>query len=287
MRVHFKKVTIIGIGLIGGSLALAMKKRQLATTIVGVDQDVDQLEQAVARGAIDASTRDCTEGVKGADLVVLATPVGSFNSIIRQVTTSLTPGCLITDVGSTKRLVVSQIEQVLPETVFWVGGHPIAGREKSGVAASSADLFKGARCILTPTSRTHPEALERIKQVWKELGSDVMTMGPDEHDRVFAAVSHFPHMAAYALVNTAMDLLDGNRDLLSISGGGFKDFSRIAASSPEMWRDICLHNGDNILTALEAYQATLNRIQQYIKDQKAVELQQEFARAKRLREEMN
>ncbi len=284
MKVHFQKVTIIGVGLMGGSLALAIKKGGLAGTVLGVDQQPHQLERAVARGAIDAYTCEPAEGVQNADLVVMATPVGMFESIIRQITPRLSLGCIVTDVGSTKGTLVGQIESMLPGTVSFVGGHPIAGKEKSGIEAASMDLFKGARCILTPTSRTHAQALEKIKNLWKEVGSVVVTMEPRDHDRVLAAISHLPHMTAYALVNTALDLLNQDGALVSCSGGGFKDFTRIAASSPEMWRDICLFNGENILAALEAYEMVLDRIKRYIQDHNGSGLYQEFEKAKKLRE---
>ncbi len=284
MKMHFQKVTIIGVGLMGGSLALAIKKGELAGTVLGVDQQPHQLEKAVARGAIDAYTCEPAEGVQGADLVVLATPVGMFETIIRQVAPRLSSGCIVTDVGSTKGALVGQIESMLPGTAFFVGGHPIAGKEKSGIEAASMDLFKGARCILTPTSRTNAQALEKIKNLWKEVGSEEVTMEPMDHDRVLAAISHLPHMAAYALVNTTLDLLNRDGTLVSCSGGGFKDFTRIAASSPEMWRDICLLNGENILATLEAYETVLGRIKQYIQNHNGGGLYQEFERAKKLRE---
>jgi prephenate dehydrogenase len=284
MKVHFQKVTIIGVGLVGGSLALAMKKSGLAGTVLGVDQQTHQLEKAVARGAIDAYTCEPAEGVQGADLVILATPVGRFEAIIRQVALRLSLGCIVTDVGSTKGALVSLIESMLPKTASYVGGHPIAGKEKSGIEAASIDLFKGAKCILTPTARTSGQALEKIKNLWKEIGSEVVIMEPVDHDRVLAAISHLPHMAAYALVNTTLDLLNGDGALVACSGGGFKDFTRIAASSPEMWRDICLLNRENILASLEAYEVVLGRIKRYIQDHNGNGLYQEFERAKKLRE---
>jgi len=284
MKVHFQKVTIIGVGLIGGSLALAIKKGGLAGAVLGIGQETDQLEQAVTRGAIDTYTCEVSEGVEGVDLVVLATPVGMFESILRQVASKLPLGCIVTDVGSTKGRLVSQIEQMLPKTVFYVGGHPIAGKEKTGIESASMDLFRGARCILTPTPYTDAQALEKVKRLWREVGSEVVMMEPMEHDRIFAAISHLPHMAAYALVNTAMDLLNQDTDLLSFSAGGFKDFTRIAASSPEMWRDICLFNGENILTTIEAYEAVLKRIKEYIRNHNGRGLYLEFERAKKLRE---
>ena len=284
MKTHFQKITIIGVGLMGGSLALAIKKSGLAGTVWGVDQQPDRLQKAVTRGAIDTYTCDVSEGVEGAALVVLATPVGMFESIMRQASSKLPPGCIVTDVGSTKAALVKQMEQILPATVSFVGGHPIAGKEKSGIEAASGDLFKGARCILTPTPRTDRKALEKIKSFWEEVGSEVVMMEPVEHDRVLAAISHLPHIAAYALVNTALDLLNQNGKHLSFSGGGFKDFTRIAASSPEMWRDICLHNSENIITTLEAFEATLGRIKRCIQNHDSGGLHQEFERAKKLRE---
>jgi prephenate dehydrogenase len=216
--------------------------------------------------------------------VVLATPVGTFETIARQMASGLSAGCIVTDIGSTKGVLVKQMEQLLPDSVSFVGGHPIAGKEKSGIESASVDLFRDTRCILTPTPRTPHHALEKVRDFWKAIGSEVVIMDPMEHDRVLAAISHLPHMAAYAIVNTALELLNHDKVLIALSGGGFKDFTRIAASSPEMWRDICLHNGQHILASLETYEAVLGRLKQFIKDQDGNGLYQEFEKARKLRE---
>jgi prephenate dehydrogenase len=287
MRIQFEKVFIVGVGLIGGSLALAIKKEGLARTVWGISREPDQLEQAVARGAIDTYVTELSKGAEGADVVVLATPVGLFEAIAQDLGPRLAPGCIVTDVGSTKGILVQQMERILPDTISFVGGHPIAGKEKSGIDDASMDLFKGARCILTPTPNTDTQALEKIKNLWKQIGSEVMLMDPNDHDRVFGAISHLPHMAAYALVNATMDLLNQDKEFFSFSAGGFKDFTRIAASSPEMWRDICLQNGENIVASIETYEKVLKRIKDFIRNHDAQGLFEEFQRAKKLREGMS
>lgn len=283
----FQKATIIGLGLIGGSIALGLKKAGLARTVLGVDQDAEQLKVAASRGAVDAYTSDPAGGVEGADLIVLATPVGAFEQVIRQVLPKLPAACLVTDVGSTKAVWVGFMERTLPETVVFVGGHPIAGKEKSGIQAASETLFKGAKCVLTSTPRTDPRALERIKGLWEALGSEVVLMSPAEHDRIFAAVSHLPHLVAYALISALLELNRPDEDLLFYSAGGLRDFTRIAGSSPEMWRDVCLSNRENLLEAVEACLTALRRIKDYIQAQDGEALYREFGRARKIRERMS
>ena len=285
MRVHFKKITVIGLGLIGGSLALGIKKAGLADTVLGVDREGGPLSLAASRGVVDAYTTDLIEGVEGAELIVLAVPVGSAEGVIRQVLPKLPARCLVTDVGSTKEGLVRAMEKILPETALFVGGHPITGKEKSGVQAASQDLFSGAKCVLTPTPQTDRQALEQIKALWEAVGSDVVLMEPAEHDRIFAAVSHLPHLAAYALVSAVLDFGDRGGAPLSFSAGGLRDFTRIAASSSEMWRDVCLSNRDHILSAIKVYQEALERIKEFIKNGDGAALYREFEKAKKAREE--
>jgi prephenate dehydrogenase len=286
MALFFKKATIIGVGLIGGSVARVLKARNLAGEIHGAGRSRDTLERAIRLGVIDRMGQSSVHAVEQADLVVLATPVGTFESIVREVGPHLRPGAILTDVGSVKGDLVRRLEDLLPPGVHYVPAHPIAGRERHGVEAASEELFRGARCILTPTERTDETALEAVASLWKEAGMQVLTMAPDRHDHVFAAVSHLPHAAAYAMVNTVVEFSEGADSYLSFSGAGFRDFTRIAASSPEMWRDICLLNGRNIVEMIEHYQFSLNRIKKAIKHKDGRRLEQLFRTASDIRRGM-
>ena len=261
---RFNKVTIIGVGLIGGSLAKVLKANGLAKEIHGAGRSRETLEQALRLGVIDHMGQDSAHAVKDADLVVLASHVGSFEQIAREIGPHLKKGAVLTDVGSVKGELVRRIEGLLPSGVHYVPGHPIAGKEKSGVAESTETLFRGARCILTPTGKTDPAALDAVKAIWTAAGANVVIMDPDMHDHVFAAVSHLPHVAAYSMVCTVAELNAGADNYINFSGGGFRDFTRIAASSPEMWRDICLMNSKNIVELIDRYQYALNKIKKAI-----------------------
>ncbi len=258
--VHFNKVTIIGVGLIGGSLAKILKTTGLAGTIMGAGRSRETLELAQRIGVIDCIGQSSADAVHGADLVILASPVGTFEMAIREVGPHLKKGSILTDVGSVKGKLVRKIENLLPAGVHYVPGHPIAGKEKFGVSEASETLFRGAKCILTPTQKTDGQALDAVKEMWKAAGANVIVMDPDVHDKVFAAVSHMPHVAAFAMMGAVAELNTGAEDYISFSGAGFRDFTRIAASSPEIWRDICLMNSENIVQMIERYQFSLNRL---------------------------
>ena len=255
----FNNVTIIGVGLIGGSLARVLKDKGMAGTITGAGRSRQTLELALRLGVIDRLAQGSKHAVEAADLVVLASPVGSFEAVIKEIGPHLKQGAILTDVGSVKGAIVKLIEDHLPVGVHFVPAHPIAGKEKFGVAESTGTLFQGAKCIVTPTKRTDARALEMIKEVWAAAGAKVLMMDPDLHDRIFAAVSHMPHVAAFAMMCAVAELKTDTEDYIDFSGGGFKDFTRIAASSPEIWRDICLMNRDNIVHMLDRYQFALNR----------------------------
>ena len=290
MTVHFKQVAIIGVGLIGGSLGMILRRKALADQIIGVGRRVENLKTAVALGAIDRYVSDSREGVRGADLVVLATPVDTYERHLHEWAHCLAPGAIVSDVGSVKGTLVERSEAAMPAGVHFVGAHPIAGKEKTGVAAGSDQLFKGARCILTPTKRTDAMALEQVTQLWTETGSIVLTMDPHLHDQILGAVSHLPHVAAFALMNALSELRDQQvpaLDLAGHSGGGLRDTTRIAASSPEMWRDIFLWNRDNVVSYIDRYGRALEELKQLIKAGDAAGIEKAIERAKAEREKMN
>ncbi len=264
MSIFFNNVTIIGVGLIGGSLARVLRTKNLAGRITGAGRSRTTLELALKIGVIDSMGQGSAHAVEDADLVILASPVGTFEPIVREIASHLRPGAILTDVGSVKGALIRQIEGILPLHAQYVPAHPIAGREKSGVAESTETLFQGRRCILTPTARTSHKALESVRDLWTAAGAEVTIMDADLHDKVFAAVSHLPHVAAFAMMSAVADLNTGTRDYLQFSGAGFRDFTRIAASSPEMWRDICLMNRENLVQMIDRYVSSLYRFKRDI-----------------------
>jgi prephenate dehydrogenase len=286
---HFKQVAIVGVGLIGGSLGMVLKQRRLADAVVGIGRRVENLKTAVALGAIDRYVSEPSAGIEGADLVVLATPVDTYEQHLKQWASDLRPGTIVTDVGSVKGDLVTQAESLMPASVLFVGAHPIAGREKTGVAAGSVDLFRGAKCILTPTARTAPDALRTIRAVWEVAGSQVSEMDPYLHDRVLGAVSHLPHAVAFSLINALVEVRDRlvpELDLLAYAGGGLRDTTRIAASSPEMWRDIFLWNRENLVSTIEVYERYLAHLKHLIKAGDGPGIEKELERAKQVREQL-
>lgn len=273
MPLHYTKVTIIGVGLIGGSLARVLKANGIAGRIIGAGRSRQSLELALRLGVIDDMGQGAKHAVEDADLVVLASPVGSFEAIIREVGPHLKKGAVLTDVGSVKGAMVKMIEDAIPRGVHYVPAHPIAGKEKFGVAESTETLFRGAKCIITPTERTDAQALNKVRELWTAAGANVLLMEPGLHDKIFAAVSHMPHVAAFAMMCAVAELNTGKEDYLNFSGGGFKDFTRIAASSPEIWRDICLMNSENVVQMIDRYVFALNRFKRELiaKDAKKLE----------------
>lgn len=290
MAVHFKQVAIVGVGLIGGSLGMILKRRAMADRIVGIGRRVENLKTAVELGAIDRYAADAKEGVAGADFVVLATPVDTYERQLKEWGGSLADGAIVTDVGSVKGPLVAQAEALVSARACFVGGHPIAGKEKTGAAAGSVDLFTGARCILTPTARTDARALATVREVWEAAGSVVLSMDPFVHDRVLGAVSHLPHAAAFALINALTEVRERETpelDLLAYAGGGLRDTTRIAASSPEMWRDIFLWNRDNVAAQLDVYIRHLLELKRLIQTGDGPGIEKELTRAKDVRERLN
>lgn len=245
----------------------------------GADQEVTHCAHAVGLGLVDLAFPDMSAAVAGADVVVLAVPVGAIASTIEQIRPHLAPGAVVTDVGSVKVPVAEAMERLLPEG-NGVPGHPIAGREQSGPGAASAELFVGAKCVLTPSGCTDPAAVERVRSLWKAMGSDVLEMSPERHDTIFAAVSHLPHIVAYALMGTILDLSGDGENLQSFAGGGLRDFTRVAMSHPLMWRDICLANRPNILDMIRRFQDALRQLEGMISAEDGEGLYRLFERAR-------
>lgn len=286
MRLHFNQVTIVGVGLIGGSLGMILHRKGLASSIIGVGRRIENLKTAVELGAIDRYVVDPKDGVKDADLVVLATPVDTYKRHLSEWASCLKPGAIVTDVGSVKGELVENAEQAMPPDAHFVGAHPIAGKEKTGVAAGSEQLFIGARCILTPTKHTNQQALDQVSAMWQETGSIVMTMDPHLHDKILGAVSHLPHVAAFALMNALIDIRTQvpALDLAGHSGGGLRDTTRIAASSPEMWRDILMWNRENLTAFIETFERSLGELKRLIRTGDAAGIEKALQRAKEERE---
>ncbi len=278
---NFNKITIIGVGLIGSSFALALKKRGFKGSITGVGRREEYLARAKEKGIIDFYTTVYEDGVKDADLILLASPVGQFEQIINKIVSSIKKGAIVTDVGSVKAGIIKKIEPMMPEGVSFVGGHPIAGKECPGFSAATPDLFKNTKCIITPTTRTDKDAQDRVAALWKFVEARVVLMSPEEHDMIFAAVSHLPHVIAYALVNSITEMKDG---ILDNGGKGLKDMTRIALSPTELWRDICACNQKEILGSLKIFSSSLSGMIKLIEASDGIGLEKEFVKAKEARQ---
>jgi prephenate dehydrogenase len=256
---QFRKILVCGVGLIGGSFALALKRAGVVGEVVGMGRTRATLEEAQRLGVIDRHTSDWRDALAGTDLVLLAMPVGQTEDILRQVAPHLQPQTIVSDAGSTKQDVVVAARQALGAKIGqFVPGHPIAGAEKSGVAAAQVDLYRDKRVILTPLAENPPAAVAAVCNAWELCGAEVSELTPQTHDRIFAAVSHLPHLLAFALVHDLAGRADSEQ-LFGFAASGFRDFTRIASSHPEMWRDICIANRAALIAELDAYQAELLR----------------------------
>ena len=279
-----KKLVIFGVGLIGGSLALALRQANYCQTIVGCSRNAEHLQTAVDLGVIDSFTTDPQAAVQEADMVLLAVPMGAMRRLLEQIKPALPSNAILTDAGSTKGSVVAEVEQVFGKDYSrFVPGHPIAGREKSGVEAAIADLYINKRVILTPLAHTDAEAVAKVAMMWKVTGAILEHMPVQLHDQVLAATSHLPHILAFSLVDTLLNL-PMREDIFRYAAGGFRDFTRIASSDPVMWRDICLTNKDAILDVIGKLQADLSEFSTMIADQDGEGLHTRMARAKQARD---
>jgi prephenate dehydrogenase len=274
-----KKLVIFGVGLIGGSVALALKKAKSTAEIVGVGRSDESLQTALDLGVIDAASSDIAAAIKNADMILIAAPVAQTPSILNAIKPHLAASTVITDAGSTKSDVMQCAQDVLgAQFNQFVGGHPIAGAEKSGVTAAMADLYINKNVVLTPAAVTDTQAIQQVKTLWQACGANVSEMTAAAHDGIFAAVSHLPHLLAFALVDDIASRPNAEQ-LFSFAASGFRDFTRIAGSHPEMWRDISLANRTALLSELEAYQQELSKLQQLLKAEDGAGLEALFERA--------
>jgi len=274
----FKKVTIIGIGLLGGSIGMAMKKNHLTREVVGVSRRQATLGYSLKKKIVDKASSNIVKSVQGADLVILATPVQTIISLLANIGKHLKRGCIVMDVGSTKTSIVEVAEKSLPPHTFFVGTHPLAGSEKKGVEFSSPDLFNRSFCIVTPTDKTNKQAKEKIESLWSRMGSVVKSVSPDEHDKILAFTSHVPHLLAYAMI----DAIPG--EYLEYGSTGLKDTTRIAGSNPQLWNDVCMENSKNVLSVLDEVVKVLSGYRKAVTSKDETGLIDQFKRAKSKRD---
>lgn len=278
-------LSIIGVGLIGGSLARALRKAKLVNRVTGCNRNEDTLKKAIELDVIDDYSLDINEAVAGADVVVIGTPLSTTVKILPQIVASLKPNAVLTDVGSAKGSVVSAAQKVMGDKFSrFVPGHPIAGTEQSGVEASFAELFIDHRVILTPLEVTDVSAHKLITEMWQAVGADVIDLDVKHHDDVLAATSHLPHMLAYALVDCLAGMQE-REEIFKYAAGGFADFTRIASSNPEMWHDICFSNRDALLNSLELFSEHISDIKAAIENSESEQLLSIFKRAKQARDQ--
>jgi cyclohexadieny/prephenate dehydrogenase len=284
MSVHFRKLALIGIGLIGSSIALAAKRQGLVEVISIATRRQETLDEARALGLGDIYTLDAAEAVRGADLVILCAPVGAYADLAKTIEPALEPGAILSDVGSVKEHVVKVVGPLVPDGVHFIPGHPLAGTEHSGPSAGFAELFAGRWCVLTPGADVPQAATDKLVTFWQALGSNVECMEPDHHDMVLAITSHIPHLVAYNIVGTVADLEANTKsEVIKFSASGFRDFTRIAASDPIMWRDVFLTNRDAVLEMLGRFNEDLSQLQRAVRNGDGPALEALFTRTRAIR----
>ncbi|GMT43051.1 MAG: prephenate dehydrogenase [bacterium] len=283
-NLFFESAVIIGVGLIGGSIARALKTCSLAGRIVGCGRSRENLDTALELGIIDQKAPP-EEAVKNADIIFLCTPVLSILPMLRKIAPRIKPGALVTDAGSTKKEIVEGAQKIAGGDFVFIGSHPIAGTEKSGAASSSENLFDGRKCIITPAPDTPSDALRKLKAFWERAGMETSVMDPEIHDRVFGAVSHLPHMVVAALVNAVLNE-DRGDELLEYAAGGFKDFTRIASSPPDMWSDIALSNAGPLEDLIGKVKNQLDSIEAAIRAKDKNRLLEIFGKSRKFRQKL-
>ncbi len=275
---HLENVAIVGVGLIGGSIGLALRQRGLADAIVGIGRNQVSLRMARRVGAVSHTTIDLAKGVAEADLVVVCTPVARITAHVREAASACPKGTLITDAGSTKQAIVAALDEGLPRGCRFLGSHPVAGSEKTGVSHARADLFEGRVTVITPTRNTRAEDFDLLEEFWEALGSVVVRMSPEEHDRALAITSHLPHLAAAALAATVPE------QYYRLTGTGILDATRLAGSDPDLWKQILLQNRENVLAALQQYGVKLSALHVALRDGNETELDRILTLAKKNRD---
>jgi prephenate dehydrogenase len=279
----FERVAVVGVGLIGGSFALALKQAKACAHVVGAGRTPANLKLALERGAIDSIARDAAEAARGADLVLLATPVAQFPAVFASIGKVLGPKAIVTDAGSTKRDVIAAARKGLAKKISqFVPAHPIAGAEQSGVGAANGELFRGKRVVLTPLPENPETAVQKANQAWALCGARVTQMDAAEHDALLAAVSHLPHLLAFALVHEVAGR-ENSEQLFALAAGGFRDFTRIASSHPEMWRDICIANRDRLTAEVSRFSKKLEATRKLLEKGDGAALEKLFAEAREAR----
>ena len=282
---RWKKVTLAGVGLLGGSLGLALKQRKLADLVVGFVRREESIKECESHGAVDSATLDLHEAISGSELVVLCTPIAKMKALVTQMRPALAKGAIVTDVGSVKGSVVRDLEDVVAKLGGeFIGSHPMAGAERMGVAAARGDLFNNAVCIVTPTSKSNKTAVENIEELWRSVGARPLRMSPELHDELVSRSSHLPHVLAATLANAVLDPKQPKQQA-SLCANGFRDTTRIASGSPEMWRDIALANRENLVSALDAFVGDLQDFRRLLKSKNERAITKFFETAKKRRDQ--
>lgn len=276
----FNQVAIIGVGLIGGSMGMAIKKKRLAKKVIGFARRKKTIKEALKLKAIDKGTLNLKQAVKNADLIILATPISTIINLSKQIIKFADKNTVITDVGSSKLQIVSSLEKILPRNIQFVGAHPLAGSEKKGASFGCADLFKNTLCILTPTAKTNKTALKKIKDLWQSLGAGIKIMTPKKHDRILAFVSHLPHMVSFSLINSIPD------QYLAFAPAGLKDMTRIASSDPAIWKDIFQTNRKELKDAISKFESSLKKLQRMSLSKKGIGVIKTLATIKNKRDNL-
>ena len=283
----FNKVCIIGCGLIGSSIARAIRKNHLSSKIVSSNRSDSVNKKVIELKIVDDSSSDTKKMAEGSDLIIIATPLSSYEDIISKIKNSLKSGTILTDVGSVKENIINLIEKDVPANVSWISSHPIAGTEESGPEAGFSELFKNRWCILTPSKKAQEKDIKLLEVFWKKIGSKVDIMEAKQHDYILSITSHMPHLIAYNVVNTSLNIQDEKESvIIKYSAGGLRDFTRIAASNPIMWRDIFIQNKKNISKMIDKFIEDLEDLKKAIENEDGKKLEEIFTKTKKIRKEI-
>ena len=283
----FKRVCIIGCGLIGSSIARGIKKNKIATKVVSSNRSNSTNKKVIRLKIVDEASSDTKKIVKGSDLIIIASPLSSYKNIILKIKSSLKNGAILTDVGSVKKNVISLIEKNIPKNISWISSHPIAGTEDSGPESGFSQLFKNKWCILTPSKQSNNKDIKLLEKFWKKLGSRVDVMDAKQHDYILSITSHMPHLIAYNIVDTTLKIKKKkNRNIVKYSAGGLRDFTRIAASNPIMWRDIFIQNNENTSKMIDKFIKNLIDLKKAVKSKNEKKLEKIFKNTKKIRKEI-